>query len=116
MTRPSRTLGFVVGLIVLSCLAAVWTWDWRKPDQHSLIREAYARQDWASAASSARRILRESPNDREALRLLARSNSRLGRDAVAQELYNRLGEDVMQAEDYFLLGAGLWRQKQPDVA
>jgi tetratricopeptide (TPR) repeat protein len=116
MTRGSRILILTAGAIALSVVAAWWSWDRRKPDRLVPIREAYERKDWSSAAAYARKVLRDSPNERGALRLLARSNARLGRDPVAQELYTRLGEDAMQAEDYFLLGAGLWRQKQPDPA
>ena len=46
-------------------------------------------------------------SDTEALRLLARSTARQGRDDSAEAIYRRLGTGPMEAEDFFLLGRGL---------
>jgi tetratricopeptide (TPR) repeat protein len=77
---------------------------------------AYGRGDWSGASDLARHRLRIAPDDSEALRLLARATARLGRDAPANALFARLGKDSLRAEDYFLLGLGLYRAGRSDSA
>ncbi len=52
---------------------------------------------------------RKAPHDVEALRLLARSTARLGRDEPANAMFARLGSEALRGEDLFLLGRGLMR-------
>ncbi len=77
---------------------------------------AYARHDWSQAADLARLRLKVAPNDTEALRLLARATARLGRDGPANAFFARIGSDLLQAEDLFLLGLGLDRAGRKEEA
>jgi tetratricopeptide (TPR) repeat protein len=70
---------------------------------------AYERGAWEEAARFARLGLKEDPDDVAAIRILARSMARMGRDGPANALFARLGEDGLQAEDRYLLGLGLER-------
>jgi tetratricopeptide (TPR) repeat protein len=66
---------------------------------------AYERGEWDRAAALAGEGLGRAPRDRGALRLAARAAARLGRDAEARSLYDRLGgPSAMSAEDFYLLG------------
>lgn len=118
--RVRLALAGVVALLLAG--AGLW-WGWGRWTDRSLARglEAYAQGYWQRAESSARERLKRAPNDRSAVQLLARSSARLGQDETAQALYRQLyqqggGSDPLQAEDYFLLAAGLLRQKQIDPA
>jgi tetratricopeptide (TPR) repeat protein len=82
----------------------------------ALARVAYERGAWSEASDLAMRRLKDAPEDREALRLLARSNARLGRDESAQRIFIRLGANTWQAEDYVLLALGLRRQGRTELA
>ena len=64
----------------------------------------------------ARGRLKRAPDDRQALRLLARATARLGRDGQANALFARLGSSALQPEDLFLLGLGLNRGGQKESA
>ena len=77
---------------------------------------AYNRHDWSTAATMARDKLREQPGNLDALRLLARAYSQMGRDDAAQELFSRLGNQAMEPEDFLLLGSGLIRQDRIEPA
>jgi len=79
-------------------------------------RVAYARGDWHTASTLALERLAQDAHDQNALRLLARSSARLGRDGAAQDLYLRLGAQGAQAEDYYLLSTTLVRQHRDDQA
>jgi hypothetical protein len=81
-------------------------------------RESYRSGAWNKAGEEARLFLKKSPDDSEALRILARSSARLGKDETAEAIYRRLGTGRMQAEDLFLLGRGLLErgQKGPGLA
>ena len=71
-------------------------------------RAAYNRQDWDGATAFALGRLKEAPGDRDALRLLARSAARGGRDESARALYSRLGgASGFEAEDFFVLGRSI---------
>ena len=70
---------------------------------------AYVGHDFNKAAEFARRALKAAPHDVEALRLLARSTARLGRDEPANAMFARLGSEALRGEDLFLLGRGLMR-------
>ncbi len=107
-------LRFVLGLACLFMLAGVLFWVWRgaRPgDTLALGHSAYVRGDWQAASRIAREQLKAAPNDRDALRLLARSAARLN-DKSAQALYRRLGSEGAEAEDYFVLGSALRHEGQ----
>ena len=72
-------------------------------------RQAYKRGDWERAANLARERLKQARDDQEALRLLARSSVRLGRDSSAMSLYQQLGLSAMEADDLYLVGTMLAR-------
>jgi tetratricopeptide (TPR) repeat protein len=82
---------------------------WWPSDAMRQARAAYARGDWEKAASLARDRLRSAANDRDALRLLARTSVRQGKDQSALELFGKIGPGAMQSDDLFLLSVALHR-------
>jgi tetratricopeptide (TPR) repeat protein len=100
-------------MVALVSGAVIW---WRWPEVAAeptvLAQGAYGRGEWREAIAQALKALKEDPSDTKSRRTLARAWARLGRDDTAQELFGRLGEESMEAEDYFLLGAGLVRQEK----
>jgi predicted CXXCH cytochrome family protein len=111
-TRLGRQSGLSAAVLALVVLALMAT---RLPD---LFRKrpmdpglaAYGRGEWQLALRKARDRLSLAPDDRLALRLLARASGRLGRDAETESLYARLGVDGAEAEDFFVLGSALLRR------
>jgi tetratricopeptide (TPR) repeat protein len=99
------------GVLVLAAVGAGWSWTrWRRdPDLVARAAAAYAAGDWNLAADIARQRLKGTPQDHDAVRLLARALARLGRDTPANALFARLGAEALHAEDLFLLGLGLER-------
>jgi tetratricopeptide (TPR) repeat protein len=97
-------------LIVTMSLAAgtaglLVAWPRHFPGLTVRASAAYDRGDWRTAAALAGERLKTAADDRRALRVLARSAVRQGRDDVARSLYGRLGGGpAMQAEDFFLFG------------
>jgi cytochrome c-type biogenesis protein CcmH/NrfG len=81
------------------------------PGLRAQARSAYARRDWRLAAERARSVLKQSPGDRESLRLLARTIAREGKASDALDFYANLGPDGMEAEDLFLVGKCLLGQQ-----
>jgi tetratricopeptide (TPR) repeat protein len=78
---------------------------------------AYDRGEWSAAAALADERLKSVPDDREAVRLLARSSVRQGRDNAARMLYTRLGgAAAMHAEDYYLFGTVINRLGDRETA
>ena len=75
--------------------------------------DAYEHGDWEAALNLARERLKDARNDVPALRLLARSSVKLGLDASALSLFQRLGPRSMTADDYYLLGVALKTNRQP---
>jgi tetratricopeptide (TPR) repeat protein len=104
--------------LAVTGLALGWGWtSWRpQPDLLAQGTSAYLAGDFRQAADLARSRLKRLPDDTEALRLLARATARLGRDAPANALFARLGNDHLQAEDLYLLGLGLNRAGQKESA
>ncbi len=87
------------------------------PDPWTQGRRAYERGDWPAAAISAREVLKSRDGDPAALRLLARSSVRMGRDAPAIAIYTRrLDSKAIGAEDYLLWGVALKRRGQEGEA
>jgi tetratricopeptide (TPR) repeat protein len=117
-TAPSLRYRWVIALGALAALGLGWIWLGR--GRHSLpsadAASAYAQGDFPRAAELARASLKNSPSDKESLRVLARSTARMGRHVAANALFARLGEHALQAEDRFLLGVGLRRAGQVDDA
>ena len=103
---------FIVALLLASVGAAIGISSRWANRGHALIKlasAAYAKSEWSKAADLARQRLKEAPDDESALRLLARSTARLGRDSVANGLFARLGSESLEAEDLYLLGLELER-------
>jgi predicted CXXCH cytochrome family protein len=105
-------------LALLGCGIGLWAaWPRLFPDPLTQGRRAYDRSDWPGAARSAREILKTRADDPSALRLLARSSVRMGRDDVALAIYTRrLAGEAIQAEDHLLWGVALKRRGQGDQA
>src|SRR5271165_6880806 len=106
------TIRWLGSLVIAACIAGATFWGVRnrsaaKPMADGL--EAYASGDWESAAAAARRRLMTARDDPAAVRLLARSLSRLERDAVARTMYDRLPDESLEAEDFYLMGAAMER-------
>ncbi len=110
-----RLLATVLGA---SLLVGGFGWSrYRLPSDPSRRgQDAYSRGDWETAADLARVRLRAAKEDPEGLRLLARASIRLGRDASAMGLYQRLNPSAMQAEDLYLLGLALARTGKTKAA
>jgi tetratricopeptide (TPR) repeat protein len=108
----------VVALALALACGALWGWAALHPGWTALIRgrSAYARGDFPAAERLARQALKERPTDPEVLRLLARASARRGRYAQALEMYDRLGLDAIQAEDFALVGLGLRSEGRSAVA
>jgi tetratricopeptide (TPR) repeat protein len=103
--------------ILAGCgVALARAWPRLFPDALARGAVAYTRGDWSTAAKLARQRLEAVANDREALRLLARSSARRNRDSSAVVLYTRLGAGAMSAEDHFLLGVALSNAGQDQAA
>src|SRR4051794_8843906 len=100
-TAVAGVLAAVVGLTLVSR---------KSPGPLDEARDSYRAGAYREALSLANRRLREVPDDSEALRISARASARLGRDAAAVELFQRLGSDGAAGEDFFLLGNTLIRQ------
>jgi Flp pilus assembly protein TadD len=111
--RPILCAGLAVGLAGLGVLYMKRT---RPTDPLTLGRAAYERGDWASATRFAQERTKQAPDDRDALRLLARAYARLERDEAAQRIFVRLGPETWQAEDFFLLSSGFRRQGRHELA
>lgn len=99
-----------------SCIAIFYPKQAPNP-ANTNAQKAYDSGDWATAARLANQQLRTDRADQEAVRILARSSAREGRDDIATSLYeNRLGLRAMQAEDHFLLGRIIAGQGNSDLA
>jgi tetratricopeptide (TPR) repeat protein len=114
--RAWLAIGAIAALAIGAAAGFRWWWSHSGPRLLEQGRAAYSRGDWTSAEALARRRLKTGQSDVEAVRLLARSTARLGRDGVANALFAQLGSGALQAEDLFLLGLGLGRAGQADRA
>lgn len=84
---------------------------------NDLAAKAYEAGDWATATKYANERLKVEKNDIAALRILARSMARQGKDDLATALYeNRVRLDGMESEDRYLLGEIIARQGNGDLA
>jgi hypothetical protein len=107
-----------LGAVTLATLLAAGglAWAWVRPSDDPIRRgqDAYTHGDWETAAQFARGRLKSAANDIAALRLLARATARLGHDSSAVAIYQRLGNAVMSADDFFLLGIAMARTGDSD--
>ena len=116
MTRRQRgriiAAGMVgaVALIAAGALAWVWAWPRLYPSTLEQGRAAYGRREWTTAAFQALRVLKETPDDRDALRLLAWSSGRLGQDDTTRSIYKQLGLDSLGPEDCLVIAASFQHQ------
>jgi tetratricopeptide (TPR) repeat protein len=102
----------LAALVIVVCIGSTILFKaGRRPPLQPLAKglAAYESGDWQSAADAARRRLIRAGNDPAAIRLLARSLSRLERDAVARTMYDRLPDESLEAEDFYLMGAAMKR-------
>jgi tetratricopeptide (TPR) repeat protein len=120
MARPRRTISIAAGTFgaVALVAAGVLAWAWPRvfPSTLERGRAAYGLRDWPRAEALARDALREKPADRDALRLLARSSGRLGRDETARAVYSKLAPEPPRAEDYLVIAASHLRRGDPGSA
>lgn len=106
---PAIVLLSLALVVSASVVSIAWLRNRQPVDLVQSGQEAYRLADWQSAYSLARERLKQSPGDHEALRLLARSSVRLGRDSSAMSLYHQLGSRDMRTDDLYLLGITLAR-------
>ena len=111
------TVGLILLAVVGYGIGLLVAWLRVSPDPLTRGHRAYDRGDWDAAAQSAREVLKARQGDPGALRLLARSSIKLGREDVAMGIYTRrLEANAFQGEDYLLLGAVLKRRGRDDGA
>ena len=92
-------------------------WPHLFPDPLTEAVAAYRRGDWDTASAGAAARLKAKPEDRGALRILARTAVRLHRDASARNLYARLGgAATMEPEDFYLFGTVINRLGDHETA
>lgn len=97
--------------------AIVWVWPrFFPPSPLELGYSAYAQRDWREALRYGVEAIKVNPDEIEAVRLLARASARLHRDDSAQGLYKKIKPEDMLAEDYYLVGSGLMRQGNIQIA
>jgi len=112
--RRPRAWEWTVGLTMLFGLALFLLSIYHRAERQDAItsaRSAYDRGDWSRAAELARERLKTDGNDLAALRLLARSSIRMGRDGAGALIYDRrLGTEALEPEDAFLRGLAAGRQ------
>ena len=112
--RRGRLLSLAAGLVMISTIMILARGPGFLKARGPLARgtTAYDRGDWRGALEEGRKLLKATPDNRPALRLMACASARLGRDAQTEALYLRLGVEGAEAEDFFLLGKTLLRQGQ----
>ncbi len=117
-----RNRWLVPGLACTVILAGV-AWSgvrWIKGDrQRGALeqgRAAYEQRDWPAAERLALEQLRTDREDPRTRRLLGRALYRQGRDHAAAAIFERLGRDTMEAEDYLLVGQACLRDRKIDLA
>ncbi|MFI5457801.1 MAG: tetratricopeptide repeat protein, partial [Isosphaerales bacterium] len=105
-------------LTIAACSAGLWyAASRRATDPLERAGRAYDQGRWDVAARLARESLKIRRDDPVALRLLARSSARLGRDDAALAIYHRrLDQKLIDAEDDVLLGRMFERRGQGEAA
>ncbi len=78
---------------------------------------AYEQGNYERASELARSVARDHRDNVDALRLVARTAARLGRDSTSSSIYSdRLKGKPLEAEDYFVVGLGMARAGRFDSA
>ena len=114
--RRQRAVVATLLLTLAASTAGLWHAR-RERDPLKRACVAYDSGDWDLAARLARESLKIRRRNPIALRLLARSSARIGRDETALAIYDRgLDEKVIEAEDYVLLGRILERRGRHNAA
>jgi tetratricopeptide (TPR) repeat protein len=108
--RPSvrRLRSAAIGLSLVAAMAfaiGAYVRSRRQVDPLARASAAYEKGEWSTAAQLARAALDPRHDDPTALKLLARSLARGGRDDLAVAIYTRrLAGTAMEPQDLFLLG------------
>ncbi|APW62620.1 tetratricopeptide repeat protein [Paludisphaera borealis] len=79
-------------------------------------KAAYTRGEWAESAREARDLLKNDPENRGALLLLARSIASSGHFDSAMDVYRRVGPSALEPQDYLLIGDGSSKSGQETLA
>ena len=110
--RRTITIAAVASGTVALILVGVLAWSWPRlfPSPLERGRAAYARRDWPRAEALARDLLKKNPDNRDALRLLAWTSGRMGRDETSRAIYARLGPEPSGAEDCLVMAADYHRR------
>jgi len=87
---------------------------WKGPVEKATAN--YQAGRYRPALAGAVEVLKKTPGDVRASRLMARATARMGDDSRTLDLYARLSQPEMEAEDFFLLGSSLARMRRPDMA
>lgn len=103
--RKAVVLGALAGVAALAWLA----WSFFVPGPVRLGQASYDNKDYQQAATQAVAALKQSPQDPEAMKLLARASGRLGNLEASRSIYNRMGTESLEAEDLYVLGSILKR-------
>jgi tetratricopeptide (TPR) repeat protein len=124
MSKLGRWCGrhwLIIVLMLISlgggCVGLSVTWPHLFPDPLTQAVAAYRQGDWDTASAAAAARLKVKPEDRGALRMLARTAVRLHRDTSARDLYARLGgATAMEPEDLYLFGTVINRLGDHETA
>ena len=93
----------LVCAVVVGLAGLGWGWFRIKPSPIRDAAKAYCRGDWLTASNLAQKRLQDADGDPEALLIWARASARSGRFGAARAAYARLGADVLEVEDHYLL-------------
>ena len=99
-----------------AAFCATWIRRARQASPLSQAALAYNRRDWPAAERWSREQLKQTRDDSGALRILARSLFRQGRDEPAAAVSQRVPQSAFEAEDYLVRGQALGRLNRPDLA
>ena len=123
MANSRRAPGSLSKIVAAVVLIAVVTIVYALLPRRSAVegpiaaQQAYERKDWQQAADWARSRLKTDESDTSALRMLARTSIRMGKDSTAAAIYNgRLRAEPMEPEDYYLMGLSYTRQGDDELA
>jgi len=113
--RRVALIGLALGFVALAL--GVYFGIGQSADPVLEAEKAYQKGDWNRAAMLSRERLKIVADDTEALRLLARSSARLGKEDSAIALYEkRLAGTALTTEDQYLRGLIIGRKGNLDLA
>jgi tetratricopeptide (TPR) repeat protein len=102
---------------VVTIIAAMVIGRNQVPDPLVAGQAAYAAKNWQQAADWSRTRLKTNGGDVNALRMLARTSMRMGKDSTAAAIYNGpLSAEPMEPEDYYLVGLSYTRHGDDELA